>query len=374
MKYAKMVLLVTFFFNCYVLGFAQWESMGSGIRSGQSNFFSLSAVNEQVIWAVPIKTDFTASFDCTRTVDGGTSWQEGTLPATMGDYYPGNVFALNAQIAWVIMINLPEQNRIKIFKTVDGGTSWIEQRGGFNEAGHAFAALHFFNAREGVGFGSPGTGNPGVDSLQIFRTADGGENWQRIPPHDMPAPLAGEGVWLYSGNGTYEVQGDTIWFVTRAGRVFRSIDRGGSWEAFRVGISGSNNFPGLASIAFENAQRGLAVTFQPNKASKTTDGGQTWTEIPIPADPRLGAIEFVPGTANTYLIHDGYHGSTQMLLTTDGGLSWTKVAYPPSMHCIQFLSPTVGFGGGAVNPSDDLGLYKWTGNLSDSSTRKFNKQ
>ena len=372
MKYLALTLTLIFstVFNLSLL--AQWESIGSGISGVQRDIFSISVVDENNIWAIAARRNFTASYEYTKTTDGGTTWEEGSLPDTIGNYYPGNIFALDENTAWIIMIDLPEQNHIKIFKTNDGGLSWEEQEGEFNDVGHAFAALHFFNENEGVGFGSPGTGNQAIDSLQIFRTNDGGDNWNRIPPSELPAPLAGEGVWVWSGNNSYDVQGDTIWFVTRASRVFKSIDKGISWNAFDVGISGTGFSPGLASIAFENSLNGIAVTFQPNKASKTNDGGETWTEITVPTSPRIGAIEFIEGTENTYLTNDGYQESSTMLLTKDGGMTWESVSNPPSMDCMQFLSPTVGFGGGAVNPSNDVGLFKWIGNLSDSITTNTN--
>ncbi len=116
------------------------------------------------------------------------------------------------------------------------------------------------------------------------------------------------------------------------------------------------------------------TTFQPNQAARTTDGGATWATIPIPSSPRLAAIEYIPGTEDTYSVNDGFFESSNLLLTTDGSMSWETISHPPSMDCMQFISPTIGFGGGAVNVSDNSGLYKWTGNLSDStftSTKKI---
>ena len=366
MKYHSLALTLVLSILFHASALAQWASIGSGISVGQKVYFSLSAVDENNIWAVP--TGFGATYEYTRTTYGGLTWQEGSLPDTIGNYYPGNIFALDENTAWIIMINIPQQNHIRIFKTDDGGVSWEEQEGEFNEVGHGFAALHFFNAQEGVGFGSPGTEDPAIDSLQIFRTNDGGDNWNRIDPNDLPTPLAGEGVWVYSGNSTYEAKGDTIWFVTRASRVFRSTDKGISWSAFEVGISGDADSPGLSSIAFENSTNGIAVTYQPNSAARTTDGGETWAVMAIPASPRLAAIEYIKGTEDAYLIHGGFlHASSCMLLTTDGGTTWQTVFIPLSMSCMQFISPTIGFAGSAVFPKKNAGIYKWTGNLSDSS-------
>lgn len=349
----------------------QWESIGSGINNQGREFFSISVIDKDNIWAVPLRTNNTANFEYTRTVDGGMTWIPGILPGNIGNYYPGNIFALDKNNVWIILINIPQQDRIKIFNTSDGGVSWKEQNGEFNEVGHASPAIHFFNENEGIAFGSPGTHDPKIDSLQIFRTVNGGEQWDRIAAKELPAPRNGEGVYIYSGNNSYEVKGDTIWFVTRASRVFRSIDKGISWEAFDVGISGDLDYPGLSSIAFENSLNGIAVSFYPSRAAKTTDGGQTWTQINIPSSPDLAAIEYIPGTKNTYLVNDGFETSSTMLLTKDGGDSWEKLNFTPTITCMQFISPTIGFAGSLVNVSNNRGIYKWKGDFSDGTSSTF---
>ena len=371
MRVRHLLLMLLLFCLNGIPGQAQWMEIGSGISATPRLIFSISVVNEDVVWAVPLNSSsFTANFEFTRTTNSGESWNAGMLP-NVGNYYPGNIFALDENMAWVIMINIPQQDRIKILKTENGGATWQQQAGEFNNAGHAFGALHFFNADEGIGFGSPGTGNPAIDSIQIFRTNDGGEHWGRIPSEELPAPLPEEGVWLYSGNCSYDAKGDTLWFVTRAGRVFRTTDKGVSWEAFSTGITGSSAAPGLTSIAFENSLNGIAVTMQPNQAARTTDGGLTWHQIAVLPVPKLAAIEYIPGTEDTYVVSDGWQfngGANYLLITEDGGDSWDFMAYPPSMVCIQFISPTVGYGGGANFSAGKALVYKWTGDFSDPTT------
>ena len=354
---------------------AQWQNIGSGIFNPSRNVFSISAVNENVVWAVATHTSFQNSFDYTLTTDGGVTWNAGLLPDTIGDYYPGHIFALNDQTAWVIMINLPQQDRIRIFKTSNGGNAWQEQTGEFNTSGIAFAALHFFNANEGIGFGSPGTGDPAVDSLRIYRTSDGGNSWLRISAASLPLPLANEGVWV-NGDNRYESKGDTLWFVTRASRVFRTTDRGLTWLAFSAGISGDINYPGLASIAFQNSIQGIVTTHLPSQAARTSDGGETWVQIPIPSSPPAADIEYIPGTNASYLIHedwfDGSLTTTNYLKTHNGGDTWDTLSFSPSIKVIKFLSPTVGFGGSQIFSSDSGGIYKWIGNFSDSIFSSIN--
>ena len=356
------ITFILSFFICTSL-FAQWESIGSGVDASPREYFCISAVDENTVWAVTTNPNFVANFEYAKTIDGGLTWNADTLP-NVGNYYPANIFALDDSKAWAVMVNIPQQHQSKILHTNNGGLTWAEQWGEFNEVGHAFAALHFFNELEGLAFGSPGTGNTSVDSLQIFRTEDGGATWNRIPPAWLPDPLPGEGVWVYSGNNSYDAKGDTLWFVTRAGRVFRTTDKGVSWFAYDAGLSGAE----LSSIAFQNVSTGIVAAYNPARAAKTVDGGATWEEITVnvPDMPSFGEVEYVPGTSETYILSDGFVGfNDAALLTRDGGVAWEILDLPPTFNCMQFISPSVGFGGGAISVADNMGLYKWTGDLSD---------
>lgn len=342
---------------------AQWQNLGSGIVDSPRTIISISAVSEQIVWATAYHPTQMAAYNYTRTIDGGTNWQAGLISDTIGSFYPGFIHALDGYTAWIIMIEVPDQSRIRLFKTTNGGTIWQEQYGDFNSPGYAFASLHFFNSNEGIGFGSPGTGNSVIDSLCIFHTLDGGNTWIRIPPAQLPDPEPGEGVWVY-GNNRYASSGDTLWFCTRARRVFRTTDKGITWQAFSAGIgSTTGSYPGLASIAFKNHMEGIVTTYSPSKAARTSDGGETWTTINIPASPNAGNISFIQGSNASYIIHRGLLTTTQgvFLITNDGGDSWITINLNPATPAISFLSSTVGFGGGKINSAMDGGMYKWIG-------------
>lgn len=359
MKHAVLLLASTL----AISSDAQWVNIGSGISNTPRKIFSISAVDENTVWAVAWDPSGAACYDFTMTTDGGGVWNAGELP-NVGAYYPGQILAQDAQTAWALLLNTPEQDRVKILKTSDGGANWVDQPGEFNNAGFAFASLHFFNANDGLGFGSPGTGDPTVDSLRIYRTSDGGGTWVRVPAASLPAPAAGEGQWVF-GDNRYEARGDTLWFCTRAGRVWRTTDKGWTWQAFASGLVGSTSFPGLASVAFEDHLHGIATSYAPSQAVRTANGGETWTPITMPTSPPAGDIEFVPGTTGTYFVNKGYlnasNTSSPYLITHDSGETWVSVNYSPALPVIEFLSPTVAFAGGNITSPTVGGIYTWNG-------------
>ena len=363
----KKLLLAAGLITCTFHASAQWTDLGSGINISEFDFFSMAAVDANTVWAVGNGPgDTTSSFS--RTIDGGTTWITDTLPFFGQDYNPLNVQALDDQTAWVLFTNRPNQDHGRVVKTTDGGATWVEQFGGFNQTGHALATMHFWDANDGVLYGSPGTGDAAIDTLQMYTTGDGGTTWTRVTPSTLPAPLPGEGNWVQSGNGQYDTAGDTIWGTSRADRIFRSTDRGLTWEAFTVG-SASN----LRGVAFQDHLNGIITGVSPNYIGKTTDGGETWTDITINAFTSYRAVEYVPGTAGTFVIWSGTSSNPRLLITRDGGNTWDDEVHLPQMICLQFINDSIGYGATEVTSATEGGIYAWDGDITTSIEALLNR-
>lgn len=348
--------------------FAQWQNVGSNITAVPRNIYGLSVPNSSVVWGITIHPNYTAAArEFTRSTNGGISWQTGVIDAANGqDFTALSVFALDANTAWVTMTDNGTQRLGRIYKTSNGGLSWEEQKGSFNNLNNAVVAVHFFDENNGFAYGSPGTGDALADSLRIWRTSNGGNNWGRIPAGQLPTPLAEEGIWIYYGNGSYDVAGDSIWFGTRRGRVWRSTDRGNSWQAFSIGA----DVP-VYSVAFSDAKNGLVTS--DGRGFRTFDGGATWSEITMPNSFVYYQIENVPGTPGAYvLIYEGsdmFYTDFRMAYTLNDGDDWQSLP-PKDIECVQFLSATQGFGGGRVFSATTGGIYRWTGNLNALTSLK----
>lgn len=334
---------------------AQWTNLGSGIAAPNHSVFGIAAVDEEVIWAISSAYP-TPNDHLVRSTDGGATWSAAPFNIDAG-LFAIQLFPVDDMNAWLATAD--EENPIsgKIYRTTDGGATWEEQSTGFTEFNETPAAVHFWNADEGVAFGAT-CYDDYTDQIAIYTTDDGGENWEKVNGDAMPAQLPGEGMCIYSGNGFYDVVGDNIWFVSSGNRVFRSTDRGRNWEAFLVSGSGS-----LSSLAFKDELNGLAARLFPNEAFRTSDGGETWTPIGIPDATFAAAIEYIPGTEGTYLVHNGTApvNNATMFLTFDSGNTWEEFTSNVNLDCLQFLSPSIGFGGGRVNSETSGGMYKWEG-------------
>ena len=330
---------------------------------------NISVVSPEVVWAVSSAYPVTDEY-LVRSTDGGESWTMTPIAIDSG-LYAIHLYALNDTMAWLATSD--EQNPIsgKIYKTSDRGLSWEEQTGAFTGFNETPAGVYFWNENEGVAFGAT-CQTDYDDQIAIYYTESGGEDWTAVSGEDMPEQLPGERMCLASRNGFYEVVGDHIWFVTGDGRVFRSADRGKSWDAHYVIPEGGSGT--LASLAFKDTLNGVAAIF-PAGAATTTDGGTSWSNYrPFGFFYQSGQIEYIPGSEGTYLVGSGaLPNSNRMAVSFDNGYSWEDMSTNVDLDCYQFLSPTVGFGGGIITGSADGGMYKWLGTGLTSSGHRISK-
>ncbi len=362
MKNLKLTLvgLITIFF--LQNGKTQWTNLGTGIAQSPRSIWSIAVPNENTVWAFAIDANnfLNPVFEFTQTTDGGETWQTGIY-----DIDPtllvGSAFALDSLTLWLCTSDLENPVSGKLYKTTDGGITWTHQNTAYNGFNKVPTAVHFFDEDTGVTFGAQFADDYN-NQISIYTTTNGGTVWNEVLPPNIPIQLPGEGMTDRLGNGIYSVVGNTIWFPSTFGRVFKSKDKGLTWEVFETGLQGLPPQDPI-SIAMQDSLVGILVSDNPNEAVKTTDGGETWEFIDLPASTtQVFQIKYIPSTPGTYLIHDGFDDqSTKAFLTKDVGTTWEIIETNVSLFCSEFLSPTVGYGGGAIINSETGGMYKWDG-------------
>lgn len=354
MRFITLIFLVLFSLNST---FAQWKSMGSGSTPNESQnlILDVHAVNENIVWATILKaSDFSPNQTFLKTIDGGRTITTGTINVEDTSLSTFGIFAFDEMTAWVTMVSEPCQCYGNIFKTIDGGETWTKELE--TDLEQSPLDIHFLNENDAFILCSDGTGS-NSDKINTIISSDGGETWTDTTPLELEA---GEGQWIGSLNGNLEIIGDNIWFGTRNGRIFRSIDKGITWGVTAPSISPRN----IGTIAFKDSLNGIAASGintagfpATNQAWKTSNGGTTWTEIAIPERPTANSLEYIPGTEDTYLLSGGWNNSGAVVTTT-GGEYWTELNVG-SIVGSHFISPTVGFSGGYIQSNDKEGLLRF---------------
>lgn len=291
MKQHVRLLAVAFLALVAVQANAQWVRQASGTTA---DFRGLSVVSDKIAWASGTKGSFT------RTLDGGKTWQAGTVPGAEGLDFR-DVDAFDANVAYLLSIGKGDASRI--YKTIDGGKTWKLQFKN-NQPEAFFDAMAFWDAKRGIAMSDPVNGR-----FLVITTRDGGATWNPMPPDGMPPALPNEGGFAASGT-CIAVQGkNNVWIGTGGAakaRVFRSTDGGKSWSVAETPILAGIPSAGIFSMAFADAKNGVIVggdyqkpALAEKNLARTNDGGLTWNliETEKPSGFRSGIVLLANGGA-----------------------------------------------------------------------------
>ena len=352
----KTKFLISFVLIAFSNGIkAQWAIESSGFTTVGYGINSISIVNSNIVWATAYDTSGTLSVNkYTRTLNGGSTWIVGSIiGASALDFT--SIFSNNNDTAWVSMVD----NNIgggAIYKTNNGGVSWANQTTATFSAPNGYADfVYFFTKNNGVCVGDSNAGY-----WEFYTTINAGTNWTRVPSGNIPSNLIGE-----TGNdNAYSVIGNTIWFGTSAGRVYKSTDMGAIWSVANTGLTNCSR------VAFKDASNGIAT--DGNLIVKTTDGGLTWTTQTFTGNFYSTDLCFVPGTLGTYICTGWGLGNNGSSYSIDDGVTWTNID-AVGHHAVSFLNATTGWSGGTNTSSTIGGMFKWSGTFTGIKNNDYLK-
>src|SRR5258708_209146 len=265
-----------------------------------------------------------------KTTDGGANW----TPLTDDQPSIANgAIALDPTNPDIVYVGTGEENFAQdsyygagILKSTDGGKTWTNMVGPFLRAVIGSMAIHPANGQVILLTTSSG----------IWRSEDGAANWTRV--------LSGVGTFVLfdptNGDIAYAALGNTG--GSSLNGVYKSTDGEKTWSPSNG--SGANAIPsqnvGRISIAMANSNTGTLFASIENTAMgssgrllgiwKTTDGGQTWNQLPISTGLLNSwgsqvwynnAIAVSPTDPNIV-----WAGGTPIFRSLDGGNTWAQVS------------------------------------------------
>ncbi|MCY7409537.1 MAG: T9SS type A sorting domain-containing protein [Chitinophagales bacterium] len=331
---------------------AQWLVQNSGFPEPSRGINQICIVDQNIAWASGYDGSGNAVIaqDFTRTLDGGDSWQAGSISSAPSDYEWSCLAAVDKNTAWAALYNSTTNVGGGVYKTADGGSTWTEQGAGsiFIGATSFPDVIYFWDENIGVVVGDPVN-----NEYEIYTTSDGGLNWKPVDVANIPAPLTGE----YAYTRMLGVGKDgVIWFGTNKGRVYKSKDKGFTWGVYQS----------LASDVQALAVKDVNTSWvrRTTKMYQTNDGGTTWSQV-LPASGHFfkNAIAYVPYTVNTLVstgsnFSTGDYGSSYSL---DGGLNWVTIDSAIQHLSVSFYNNVVGWAGGFNIDEFTDGISKYDG-------------
>lgn len=209
-----------------------------------------------------------------------------------------------------------------------------------------YDAMAFWNATDGIAIGDPVGG-----CMSVIITRDAGETWKKIDCSKLPRSLEGEAAFAAS-NSNIAIVGNLAWFISggKKSRIYKTKDKGESWEVFSLPLVSGKNSTGAYSVDFYDQDLGVVIGGDytaPDNNSKnkaiTNDGGETWRLI---ADNKMpgyrSCIKFVPNTEGKELVAVGFKGISY---SCDFGETWKQLSNEP-FYTLVFVNEFMAYAAG----------------------------
>ena len=266
-----------------------------------------------------------------HTWDGGLQWQVDTLKLNDGTLPAFRSMAVTSEAAFAFSIASPAV----LFRFDFFTQEWDSVYTNHDEAAF-FDSMAFWDDKEGIAMGDAmgdEMGAVGSSCLSVLITRDGGRNWNRIPCGDLPPLFQSEDgtaeAAFAASNGNVVLHGDEVWIATggAASRIYRSRDRGRSWEVVSTPIIQGGTMTGMFSATRCGDAMGIGwggnwEDMDDNASNKiqTLDGGATWHLWQPGEGPGYrSSVQFVPQTDCQGIWAVGIPGISQ---SWDGGQTW----------------------------------------------------
>ncbi len=332
-----------------------WIEQNTHFESPYRGVWSTEIVDANTAWIMTYDgTGGSITKDFAITSNAGQTWTPDTIDVAE-NYAPGDLSAVSATTAWIAVYDVNGGGAI--YKTEDAGANWTHQTtASFSDAASFTNVVHMFNENDGYCQGDPINGD-----FEIYTTSDGGENWILLDGANIPDPETDEMGWT----GVADAVGNTAWFGTNTGRLYKTSDKGQTWTAHSTGEAN------VSKISFADELNGIAIcqvvnqttgTIDSWKMIKTDDGGETWSTISV-EDQYLSDVSAVPGTQGMYV---GTKISATINLnfsayTLDYGTTWTILDDSIQYTNVKMFDALTGWAGGFNMDANTGGIYKWIG-------------
>jgi len=278
--------------NCIVMGSSGdiYKSSNSGVHWESKVYGDRNTISD-MLFLDPM-TGFAAGSNGTllKTFDGGSHWPKQT-PLT-NEKLTSISFSDN-QRGYIVGTN-------SVFlKSTTGGISWIA-----NSIPDCYDLFSVDFINNDVGWVA---GNYG----KILKTTDSGNTWMQ-QPINVSWTIDFSSISMVDENIGYAC-GNYRSFYPPKGIILKTSNGGIGWDSLKSFNSDFN------SIFFQSSLNGWVVGETQNMTLHTTDGGITWTNVPI-------------GGGNDIFFSDSYNGIkvsnvtlwSDISITTDGGETWAQ--------------------------------------------------
>jgi photosystem II stability/assembly factor-like uncharacterized protein len=304
-------------------GGCTWTRQGSAASIGNNELGGVAAVDAQTAWVTG------ANGVILHTANGGASWQRQLLPAGVpANAQVGHIVAVNKYVLWTAAC-APNGGASYILRTEDGGQHWLNMAELNDFKPGCLSRLGVLDAQTAWAGGGRSAGaatevEPTADQDGvILRTTNGGQDWtlQLEPTYTLIDVAA--------------VSSTVAWASGKSDSLFRTIDGGANWQQ----IDSGTVFIDINRVISTDGNT-VWITGDRSVLQRTTNGlaapGEvTWhsydDKVPV-GGLYLMTLAFGDAQQYGWLINAGGEGSEPhrgyIFRTGDGGNSWYAQSIP----------------------------------------------
>ena len=262
----------------------------------------------------------TAGQGVMRSVDSGQSWRR--VGITQGIHSDAVVRCLTP-VPGSDSAVLAGCDR-GIIRSDDNGDSWHRVNTIMNDT--AVWAIAFDPSNPQVGFAGTGTPNP----CRIYRTRDGGENWE-LRPVEVAAECPAVGVPRVTGIAIDPTNGNSVWVGIEVDGLRHSADGGDTWET--IDHHAIPNMD-IHNVTVTAGPPHRVVVMVNDDVFLSDDDGGSWRNLDVRQNFPLGYPRGIkvkaddPQTIYT-TFGDTTPGSTGVIMRSqDSGANWESLNLP----------------------------------------------
>ena len=183
----------------------------------------------------------------------------------------------------------------------------------------------------------------------VFKTLDGGQSWAPVTDKYFGGTIGGIAVapsnpdMVYVGGGEYALRGN----VSHGEGVWKSTDAGKTWTSLGLKLTRQISrvlvHPTNSDVVYIAAQGNVWAPTPERGVYRSRDGGKNWSKVLFrndstgasdlafdPSNPNVLYAAFWQAGRTPWMLNSGGEGSG-VFKSTDGGDTWTNISHNPGM-------------------------------------------
>lgn len=256
-----------------------------------------------------------------KSLDGGLSWSQklfisdstGVCDLAINPLNPDIIYASSWDRIRSNKTNIASGNTAGIFRSTNGGDTWAKLENGLPSGKLSRVGITICKLQPNILY-AVFVSAEDFNQEGIYKTTDGGNNWQRLPDDPASTGLSDQALggfgWYFSGIDVNPNNPDDVFLL--GVDLWRTLNSGSTWSMATPGWSSYDVHADKHDI--QRTAGGKLFLATDGGVYSSSDNSQTWDDIENIAATQFYRVAYNPNEP------DKYYGGAQDNGTTGGNL------------------------------------------------------